>query len=571
MDMTPFKKLGDKLANIMTDSSKLSEYYGLEFDDAAKETEDYRKATERVILNDFPARDYVIDQYVKLLMHLGFTDKNVMLPYINFDSILENDDYIVFEMLLAANDLSYYLRTYKIGVRDDEDDPTELTLEELISREVPEEYPEKFSSKKLRDIAEKEVQTLRNYYSDMFKRVELLASIVLAYTFGAGPLDSLGRQGVSEVATRDKDYIYVIYKGVKIWLSFLKFTDTITLKMIQKNSTTLSARQFEETNPALVTAKANGSRVTVVGFGATPDAQSVYYNERVFALDKLTLEDMLTYYQSIDRNMFAFMILNQRGRGSFLVSGADMGVGKSSTLIALLGKTPVRWGIGILDPQNEMQMRDKFPHINSLTVTPTNDLSIAKCFEIILKQARDVLCVSEIAGPEEMAELIKAGTRLNSGVSGTIHSISPEEVVPNCTELLMNTGNYDTRESAETAVAKCINLVYQQAILPGGRIITESISEIVPVERDIYVGDLYLGDKYSREQKEDRLLDLQQMLIAKQLYSKPYRVNPLFVYNRNTDRWDIKNRPTEGYFQKVGTHLRAREMKLLRSLFAGVS
>jgi hypothetical protein len=38
-----------------------------------------------------------------------------------------------------------------------------------------------------------------------------------------------------------------------------------------------------------------------------------------------------------------------------------MGVGKSTFLLAMMEKVPDMWGIGILDTQNELQARKKYP------------------------------------------------------------------------------------------------------------------------------------------------------------------------------------------------------------------
>jgi Flp pilus assembly CpaF family ATPase len=572
LDKSAASALEKELKEILIDHNKIAELYGMNSKDAKAEIMDFNNQLKLAEVNDLAARTYIIDLYVKLLRYLGYGSKEKMASLIDFDDYPRNEDYVLLELLLMNNDLSHYLNKYKIGVEpEQEEDSSALTDEELKCPDIPEEYPEKFSSKKLRAIIVAEKENLDALFGNTMKRVELLATMFYASSYGSDIIDSLTLQMVSEVAFREKSYIYIIYKGVKIWLSFLKFSHTHKLEAIQRKATGLSSIKYEEKEPTVIASKANGSRITVAGFSSVPDATSRYYNERIFTLSKMTLEQMLDVYNTINQDVFNFMVLNQRGRGAYVVSGADMGVGKSSMLVALLAKTPLKWGIGVLDPQNEMQLAQKFPELNSKTMTPGPNMTISKCFEIILKQARDVLCVSEIAGPEEMGELVKAATRLNSGVGATIHSISDEEVVPNATELLMSTNRYDTREAAELAVAKSINLVYHMAKLRGGRIVVEAVSEIVPMPRDIYVGDLSLGKDFTLKQKMERKLELEQMYYSKMLYSRPYRINKLFTFDRELGDWRKVGVPTEAYFKRASIHLTNRELAKMHSIFEGAS
>jgi hypothetical protein len=93
-------------------------------------------------------------------------------------------------------------------------------------------------------------------------------------------------------------------------------------------------------NPIVVTSKYNSSRISVAGYDVTPSDKDFYYNERIFNVEVVTLERLRDDYHTINDIMYNLFMLNQAGRGSFIVSGSDMGVGKSTFLLSMIGKCP---------------------------------------------------------------------------------------------------------------------------------------------------------------------------------------------------------------------------------------
>ena len=83
---------------------------------------------------------------------------------------------------------------------------------------------------------------------------------------------------------------------------------------------------IRDRNPIVVTSKNNSNRISAAGYEVTPGDGDFYYNERIFNLHVVSLEDLAEKYQTIDQNMISFLKYNQKGRGSFIVSGSDMGV-----------------------------------------------------------------------------------------------------------------------------------------------------------------------------------------------------------------------------------------------------
>lgn len=321
---------------------------------------------------------------------------------------------------------------------------------------------------------------------------------------------------------------------------------------IQKKTTRNAVLNFDKQNPTVITAKNNSSRIAVAGYDITPSEEYLYYNERIFNLKKITLEEMVQSYETIDRLVYDFLVMNQQGRGSYFITGSDMGVGKSTFLLAMLEKTPDAWGIGILDNQNELQAKRKYAWKNIITLVETPARTMAECFSYLLKTSRDVMVVSEVTMPAEVSELIHASLRLNAGVGATMHSISPWEVVANLRNLLMRTGIYNNADMAESDIARSLDIVIHLEKLPGGRIVVADIVEVEYMDQERYVEPQLQGTLHDRLLN---LVEMAQLALGKYLYRKSYRYNPLFHYNRENNTWQAVNMPSPAYFRKIAKYV----------------
>ncbi|MCG8541667.1 MAG: CpaF/VirB11 family protein, partial [Clostridia bacterium] len=307
---------------------------------------------------------------------------------------------------------------------------------------------------------------------------------------------------------------------------------------------------YSPKNPIVVSNKDNSNRITVGGYISTPTERHLYYNERIFNLPDISLGAMKTELETIDDLIYDLIEINQEGKGKYLITGADMGVGKSTLLVAMLGKVPNRWSIGIIDSQDETQADVKYPHkdIRMLVVNPI--VGIEESFEKMLKMKRDILNVGEITAPQHIAELINAGLRLNSGVGATLHSYSPYEVVTNCRNLMIRSDMYDSSEVAEADISRCIDLIFHLRRHPVNhkRIVIDRIVEIQYVDQNHFIEPSLRGD---RKEKISTLLNMAQLALSKYLYRKNYRYNNIFAYHREKDDWIPMNLPSEDYFKKM--------------------
>ena len=535
-----WKNLLAIVADSLSDSVRFSEIYHVDRVKAEKAIRSFTSVKDMAALGNKNARQNIVDYYVRILESY---DKSALDEMINkavdFINIEKNLPEVVFELLLADFSFEEIWRHYLEVVSDTtvmEESALMTTAIEMANKTY---FLEKYSNKR--------------------ERLNFVCLLLYAVSYGQSCIESLQYKDINEIGVLNKDYIYIVYKGTKIHLKFLSFDNSGTIINIQKKTTQKSALNYDMQNPMLVTAKSNSNRISVAGYDVTPSEEDLYYNERIFNLDVVSLEDIKEKYNTIDNNILEFLKFNQKGRGSFIVSGSDMGVGKSTFLLSMIGEYPSSWGIGILDPQNELQVGQKFPNKNVITLVENSKRNMAQCFAYLLKTSRDVLVVSEITLPEEVSELVNSALRLNAGVSATMHSFSPAEVVPNLRNLMMKTPMYKDKNTAEEDIANCIDLIIHLKRTNTGRIVVESIHEVYCdfSERDAYL-----------ETSEIALSCLMRLgieYLSGLLAGKKYILKKIFEYKDG--RWLMPETPSDSYFEKMSRYAGQNRVEKIKDMF----
>ncbi|MCT4611766.1 MAG: ATPase, T2SS/T4P/T4SS family [Clostridia bacterium] len=536
LDSVSFVSMAKELDAILGDPDQYMEIFKIKREEAENDIRLYTELKDKASLGDRSAKAYLVNQYSRLLMQkYNLTDNNIT-NYVDFHTIKNNSIEVLFEMLLDVYDLKQVLVNH-------------FYTNENMEKQV--EFP-CIDDEMLLDVVIKEEVAIKEHFKELSTKVKLIASMIYSKEYGQDCIDTLQYHDINEIGIIDKDYIYIVFRGRKIHLKFLHFRNESIIMNIQKKTTQKSADNYDEQTPVLVTSKLNSSRITVAGFKSTPDSGSLYYNERIFNLDKINLEEMRDRYNTINDLMYDMIMINQTGRGSHFVTGSDMGVGKSTFMLAMMEKVPNIWGIGVLDKQDELQAKKKYPWKNVLTIIENEQVNLKNSFAIMLKMARDVLYVGEITQPDEVAELVNASLRLNSGVGATLHSLSPFETVVNLRNLMMRTDMYNDSDIAEADIARGVDLVVHLAKLDNGRIIVENIVEVVYIPQDHKMDPVLNG---TLKDKIDNLMNMTQMAISKYLYSKYYVYNEIVRFDRDKNVWIPVNLPTDAYFSKVSKYV----------------
>lgn len=374
-------------------------------------------------------------------------------------------------------------------------------------------------------VLKQERRVLERTMEDRGFCIRFLARLMFAQEDGQDVLENLQHEDVEELGALRPDYVYLVKRGRKIRLAGVSFPGSESLLRIQKKAARQARPQYDYNRPALTTQKISGSRVTVAGYHATPSGQELYFNERLFDVRGVTLEILQERYRTIDRMIRRFLDLNQKGRGSFLVTGAEMGVGKSTFLMAMLEKVPAFWGIGMLDGCNELKAAERYPDKNILTLVENPAMGLEESFGHLLKTSRDIVCVGEVTRPEEMLCLVHGATRLNAGIGGTLHAASPELVPACCRNLLKASGLYSDDDRAEEELARSLDLIIhlRRHRYDPGRIVLDRLVQV-----DV------------REPDDETLV-----------HGRPYTLRTLVRFDDEQDCWVRQGLPSAEYVEKI--------------------
>ena len=549
--------LADIVSESLSDSARFAETYHTDRIHAEKAIRTFTGLKDFAALGSKAARQNIVDYYIRLMESYDRDKLDGLLNgAVNFREINQNEAEIIFELLLANFSFEEILRTYR---------------EYSNNISVMEEPFLRYTALEL----QRRTGFLKRYEKKR-EQLNFVCILLYAVSYGQSCIESLQYMDINEIGILNKDYIYIIWKGLKIRLKFLCFENPGTIVNIQKKTTQRSALNYDMQNPIVVTSKNNSNRISAAGYEVTPGDGDFYYNERIFNLHVVSLEDLAEKYQTIDQNMISFLKYNQKGRGSFIVSGSDMGVGKSTFLLSMLGEYPDYWGIGILDQQNELQAGIKYPDKNVITLVENTKRDLAQSFAYLLKTSRDILVVSEITLPDEVSELINAALRLNAGVSATMHSFSPKEVIPNLRNLMMKTPMYQDKNTAEEDIAGCIDLIIHLSRLDTGRIVVDRIHEVCSdlSWKESILYNLGMSENDCDLKESERLRTLLMRLgvryIGSLLAGRSYYLKPIFRFNKTlgeSGAWELLEAPSDQYFQKMSRYAGDQATEQIWKLF----
>lgn len=546
-----FKSIAHKLDGLFDDSYKYAAIFNVSNEEASEFVDQFSIEKNLAQRGNYNAREFIINNYTKIISHesveelLGIEKKEIF-SIINFKHILKNSTYILYEMILSIYDISYIIDKFNL---------CNLDKAVVIKSFDDMKLELKLTGKDIKYVAGELAEEIRIKYTSEVDQIKFFSTLLFAKEIGQDVIDTLQYHNINEIGVRDKDYIYIVYKKAKIWLEVLSIQDDDTLKNILNHNAEASNGNFDEQNPTCIAAKESGSRVTVAAYSVTPTDDSYYYNERVFNVSGISLENLRDIYGTIDETIYQLLVLNQLGRGSYLCTGADMGVGKTTLFSAMLEKVPNKWGIGIIDTQNELSLKSKYPHKNIYTLIEDGKMPVNQLFEIVLKQARDIVGVGEINKPDEVLGLLDASLRLNAGACGSFHTSLVELTVQNLRNLLMRTGLYKNEDIAENDIASGIDILLHLSNhqKDRDRIVIDSITEIEAIGYNYELEPL-IGHEHTYKEKIGRTLELAQSYLYKRMHHKNYRYRKIIQFNHTNDEWDVVNLPSQMYQKKIAYH-----------------
>jgi pilus assembly protein CpaF len=319
-------------------------------------------------------------------------------------------------------------------------------------------------------------------------RAALCARVVLLAR-GLGPLEPLlSDPAVDEVMVNGPGEVYVERRG-RLERTGVAFASEAELLHAIERILAPLGRRVDEASPLCDARLPDGSRVHVVIPPLSLGGSCL--TVRRFRREGFSLRDLVAR-GTLTPELAEFLALCVAARASVLVSGGT-GSGKTTTLNALSGAIPGEERIVTIEDAAELRLRQR--HVVRLEARPPNlegrgEVTIRMLVRNALRMRPDRIIVGEVRGPEAL-DMLQA---LNTGHDGsltTVHANSPVDALRRVETLALMAGVGLPHAAVREQVASALDVVVQQARLPDGARVVESVTEVVRTGAGTGARELY--------------------------------------------------------------------------------
>ena len=317
-------------------------------------------------------------------------------------------------------------------------------------------------------------------YLSKTDRLEVLVQRIYSQYKGLGVIDEIRDmkiEGVSAgVSGREGEpsTVWIIYKGVSIHLSFLKFESYRELERVCMNIYRYgSPGQLSRSKGYIVNEMKDNSRVVVV---RPPFAENFAFFVRKFnTIENKQLDQLLTDEGwEITADVLKLLI---KGCQICAVTGAQ-GSGKTTLLMCLIGFIPNNFSLRIQEQAFELHLRHIYPMRNILTFRETEYVSGQEGLDIQKKTDGVVNILGEVASNDVAAWMIQMSQVASLFTLFTHHAKTTDNLVKYMRNALIINGNFNNERIAMEQVVDAIRFdIHMERDSKGHRYI-ERISEI---------------------------------------------------------------------------------------------
>ena len=318
---------------------------------------------------------------------------------------------------------------------------------------------------------------------------EELVRLVAERSFGLGPLEPLlADPAVDEIMVNGPGTVWV-ERGGCIEPTGVRFDDAAQLAHAIERILAPLGRRVDAAEPLCDARLPDGSRINVVIAPLALDGPVLTI--RRFRRAGFTSDDLVargTWTPSLRD----FLRSAVAARLNVLVSGGT-GSGKTTTLNALSSFIGASERVVTIEDTAELRLQQ--PHVVRLEARPPSvegrgEVTIRALVRNALRMRPDRIVVGEVRGPEAL-DMLGAMTTGHDGSLCTVHAGSAEEALRRIETLALMADVGLPHAAIREQVAQAIDLVVQQARLPGGERRVVGVSEVVrvaagPATREIY-------------------------------------------------------------------------------------
>jgi len=349
----------------------------------------------------------------------------------------------------------------------------------------------------LRKAAEKVITELLSETSGSFlssheERGRLVKEIVNE-ALGLGPLEEfLADETITDIMVNNKDEIFVERNG-KIFFTNKRFISNEQVRATIDRIIAPLGRRVDESTPMVDARLPDGSRINAI---LPPlSLKGPMITVRKFAMDRYTIDDLLTRFTSLSQPMADFLNACVIGRKNMIVSGGT-GAGKTTLLNIISQFIPDNERIITIEDAAELRLIKT--HWARLESRPANiegkgKVTIRDLFVNTLRMRPDRIIIGECRGPEVL-DMLQAMNTGHDGSLTTLHANTTRDTISRMSSMVLLSGIELPLRAIHEMVASAVQIIVQiNRFSDGTRKIT-AITELtgrmiegVPEMIDIFV------------------------------------------------------------------------------------
>lgn len=345
------------------------------------------------------------------------------------------------------------------------------------------------------------------------EKIEVLCQKIYENYKGNGIIDSLLPlviDGISGGVSSDNGsfYVWLMYKGNSISLSFLKFRGETEIKRICRNlCKSYGIGQLSERRGYIVAELADGSRASI---SRPPFCESWSFFIRKFRMENiLEMEDIITGEGSENIiKLLKYLVIGER----LIAVTGEQGSGKTTLLASMVKFIPDWLNIRVVEMSFELHLRQRLPGRNIVSFKETEGVGIQEGLDFTKKTDGNVTILGEVATMQAVLFLVQIAQNASAFTLFTHHAKDTTALIHYIRNSLLMQGNFRNEKVALMQAVNSVRINIHVRKNAFGERYIEKISEIIPCDNEdgftekiiVYncKGKYILKDELSRETEE---------------------------------------------------------------------
>lgn len=317
------------------------------------------------------------------------------------------------------------------------------------------------------------------------EKMDILCQKIYENYKGNGIIDTLLPlviDGISGGVSSDngKFYVWIMYKGNSVSLSFLKFKSETEIKRICKNLCKgYGMGQLSERRGYVVAELADGSRASI---SRPPFCESWSFFIRKFRTENiLELEDIITGEGSENIiKLIKYLVIGER----LIAVTGEQGSGKTTLLASMVKYIPEWLNIRVAEMSFELHLRQRLPGRNIVSFKETEGVNVQEGLDFTKKTDGNVTILGEVATMQAVLFLVQIAQNASAFTLFTHHAKDTTTLIHYIRNSLLMQGNFRNEKVALMQAVSSVRINIHVKKNSYGERYIEKISEIIPCESE---------------------------------------------------------------------------------------